>query len=95
MTSRYEGFPLVAVESMRLALPFIGFEIPSLQEVTANGKYGKLVELGDVQKMADILNRLSKSEDEKHALSKQSLARVKEFTVKKIGNEWSEKVIEI
>ncbi|MHC5247724.1 glycosyltransferase [Enterococcus sp. LJL90] len=93
MTSRYEGFPLVAAEAMSFGLPIVAFDIPSLREVTDDGKYGKLIDFGDVESMAAWINNLFDNKDEMIEYSKKSLRRVEDLKVDTIISEWEKKVL--
>lgn len=95
MTSRYEGFPLVAIEAMSFGLPFIGFDIPSLREVTNDGAFGKLIPFGNSKMMAEFINMLLCDNNMQQLLdySKKSLLRSKDFDIERIISEWEDKVL--
>lgn len=95
MTSRYEGFPLVSLEAMTFGLPFVGFDIPSLREVTEDGKYGKLIELGNTDEMAKYLNFLLSHDEERKLLSNLSKRRVATFSLENIIEQWNRDVFDI
>lgn len=93
MTSRYEGFPLVATEAMAFGLPFVGFNIPSLQEVTECGKYGRLFEEDEIEQMAAYINYIINSKESLTQQSNLSVERASHFKLDKIIDEWNNKVI--
>jgi len=95
MTSRHEGFPLVAAEAMVFGLPFIGFDIPSLREVTNNGESGILIENFNIMKMANQINELFKNKRLLLDFSRASLHRTESLSLDSIVEEWEEKVIKI
>ena len=93
MTSRYERFPLVAVDAMSLGLPFVGFDIPSLREVTLNGKYGKLFELGKSKEVAFFLNEFINDKELLKLYSDKSIERSNQLSLEKIIEKWEKQVL--
>lgn len=92
MTSRYEGFPLVAAEAMSFGLPLIAFDIPALQEVTKNGEFGKLVKLGDVKSMTEMITEVFNDGKIWDSYSKKSIKRANELDVSTIAKVWDKEV---
>lgn len=88
MTSRYEGLPLVLMEAMNFGLPIVAFNQSGSSEVLDHGKYGKLIPNGNVDLFYKALLELIRSPELRLEYQKKSLARVKDFSVDKISNEW-------
>lgn len=61
LASNYEGLPNVLIESLALNIPIISTNCPSgPAEILCNGRYGILVEPGNIQQLTNaILNALS------------------------------------
>lgn len=53
--SRWEGLPLVAIETAYMARPAIATRIPGMAEIVADGETGLLVEPGDAEGMANAI----------------------------------------
>ncbi|MDT2882284.1 glycosyltransferase [Lactococcus lactis] len=92
MTSRWEGFGLVLTEAMSFGLPIIAFENSGSNEVLDNGKYGIVVEQGNVEEFSRELNRMISDYDLRKKYSEKSLERVKDFGINAIISQW-EKII--
>lgn len=58
LPSLWEGFGYALVEAMTMEKPVVGFDISSNPEVVEAGKTGILVEPGNVQELADALERM-------------------------------------
>lgn len=90
MTSRWEGFGLVLGEAMSFGLPIVAFEQSGSKEVLDNGKYGLLVENGNVDDMVKNLENLINDLELRKQYSEKSLQRAKDFSVVSIIKEWEE-----
>ncbi len=58
LPSLWEGFGYALVEAMTMEKPVVGFDISSNPEVVEDGKTGILVEPGNVQELADALEKM-------------------------------------
>ena len=54
----YEGFPMILLEAFSSKTPVITYNLSVMPEIVANGKEGFIVEIGDIQKISEIINRL-------------------------------------
>lgn len=90
MTSRYEGMPLVLAEAMSFGLPVVAFEQNGSREVLDDGKYGLLVENGDIVKIGKALITLIEHPEKRREISRKSLKRVKDFELENIIKQWEE-----
>ena len=58
LSSYTEGLPAVVLEAMGAGLPVIATRVGALGEVLGNGKYGRQVQVGDFQALADNIYEL-------------------------------------
>jgi glycosyltransferase involved in cell wall biosynthesis len=59
MPSRWEGFPLVALEAMRAGLPIIASAVGGLPEIVDDGETGLLIPPNDASALVDAVRSLS------------------------------------
>jgi glycosyltransferase involved in cell wall biosynthesis len=59
MPSRWEGFPLVALEAMRAGLPIIASSVGGLPEIVEDGETGILIPPNDVSALVNSIRRLA------------------------------------
>lgn len=86
LASLWEGFGLVIVEAMACGLPIVSTDcISGPSEILKNGKYGKLVPVGNPVKLADAIIF---SLNDNLALSGGAVERIEEFSANKIIKEY-------
>ena len=73
LSSRYEGLPTVLVEAMACGCPVVSTACPGSVEILSDGKYGKLVAIGDAEELARSIITTLESESDKSALRLRSL----------------------
>ncbi|GEQ37770.1 glycosyltransferase [Tetragenococcus halophilus] len=88
MTSRWEGMPLVLAEAMSFGLPIVAFEQTGSREVLNDGKFGILIENGNIEEMVEQLTKLINNFDLRRKYQELSLQRVQDFDMKKIIGKW-------
>ena len=73
LSSNYEGFGNVIVEALAAGTPVVSTDCPSgPAEILENGKYGKLVPVGDVDAMASAIDEALNEEVDKEFLKKRA-----------------------
>ncbi|GMA69921.1 glycosyl transferase [Leuconostoc litchii] len=87
-TSRWEGLPLVLVEAMSFGLPIVAMRQTGSAEVLDKGKYGILVDNGDVEAAVNEISALIRDPQQRLAWSKKSIQRVHDFQIEPILKQW-------
>ncbi|MBI5155097.1 glycosyltransferase family 4 protein [Candidatus Poribacteria bacterium] len=76
--SRYEGMPNVVLEAMSCGLPVIGTHIAGTEELVADGANGFLVNVDDVEALADRILLLADDEQLRQRMGSRGRAAVLE-----------------
>jgi glycosyltransferase involved in cell wall biosynthesis len=92
LSSIYEGLANVVVEALALGLPVVSTDCPSgPSEILENGKYGKLVPVGEAEELAKAILYIIKSHKE---INQAAIERAKMFEVDKIAVKYLDMIYE-
>lgn len=88
-SSRYEGLPMVLLESQSCGLSAISFDCPcGPSDIIIEGKTGFLVPLGDVKKMSEKILELINNEELRIKMGKQAAIESRRFSTEQISEMW-------
>src|SRR3990167_6001019 len=88
-SSKREGFGYGIIEAMSYGLPIVSTDAPfGPKEILGNGKYGILVPVGDKKAIKNNLNKLLEDRKEYLKYSNLSIERVKDFSEKKMLDQY-------
>ncbi|HEY1685034.1 MAG TPA: glycosyltransferase [Tepidisphaeraceae bacterium] len=88
LSSAWEGFGLVLIEAMSLGVPIISTDCPSgPAEILDAGKFGMLTPVGDSERLAEAMLRMSKPETREH-YSELAKERSKAFAIAKMAEAY-------
>jgi len=86
LTSDYEGFPNVLIESIFLGTPVVSFDCPSgPREILDYGKFGKLVEPGNIELLAQAVEDVIKNPGQFDLIERSKL-----FSVEKAIDKYTD-----
>lgn len=89
MTSKYEGFPLVLLESMRCGLPVVSFACKcGPRDMIKEGIDGFLIEPGDSQTFEKRINYLIENESVRKEMGQKASDNIQEFSEEKVMQKW-------
>ena len=54
LSSRWEGMPMIALESLEMGVPIVAYEITAMREIVDNYREGIIVEKFDTSKFAAV-----------------------------------------
>lgn len=91
LTSQFEGFGMVLIEAMQYGLPLISYDVEyGPKEIIQNGINGQLVENGDTELLAEIVEDFISNENKRLHMSKNCKEVLNKFAIDRISNQWIE-----
>ena len=88
LTSIVEGFGNVIVEAMQCGLPIVSTDCGGPREILDNGRFGKLIPVGDVAALSKQVISMLLNEDIMSYYAKKSRERTEFFAVDHISKEY-------
>jgi glycosyltransferase involved in cell wall biosynthesis len=89
LTSRWEGLPMVLIESQANGIPSIAYNCKTgPAEIITNGVNGFLIEDGDKVKFVEALVELTESDEKRLTLSRNAKEMATNYSADKVVQKW-------
>lgn len=91
LSSKFEGLPMVIIETLACETPVIAFDCPSGPgEIILDKKNGLLIENQNFEKLVEGMNEMIKNTNLYQECKNNSLESIKKFSVENVGKQWLE-----
>lgn len=89
MSSNYEGFPMVMIESMAIGLPVVAFDFKcGPRDIISDGENGLLVPNGDIHGLAGAMMKLMGDYELRRRMSVKARQVVDTYSEKAVMDKW-------
>jgi len=89
LSSKYEGFGNVLIESLACGTPVVSFDCPSgPSEIIINNENGFLVENQNFDELTKAMNLMVNNKELYLHCKQNAKSSVQRFSIEKIGNQW-------
>ncbi|MEX0830731.1 MAG: glycosyltransferase [Nitrospirales bacterium] len=78
LSSRWEGLPLTALESMRMGVPVVGMNVSGMSEIIENGKDGVLINQRSGESLANGVKRVTEDFSLRASIIQNARSKIKE-----------------
>ena len=91
LSSRTEGLPVTLLEAMQAKVPIVATRVGGVPDVLNDGEAGALVEAGNSEALAKVLEALAKDQGHPSRLAEKAYERVKEcYSSERMAQEYLE-----
>lgn len=95
LPSRWEGMPMIVLESLEMGVPVISYDITAVEPLITNGKEGIIVNKFDKEAFAIAMGKLANSFDLIKDMSSECKSKAKEFDMENIKIKWVKLIEEL
>lgn len=88
LSSRWEGMPMIVLESLEMGVPIISYDISAIEPLVTDRKEGVIIEKYDVEKFSNAMNEIVNNKFRKY-LGANCTMKSDEFGIDQIIRKWN------
>ena len=89
LSSRWEGMPMIMLESLEMGVPIIAYDIPVVREIIKQDQEGIIANDKSIESYASALKKFAKDEDKIKIMGKYAEEKSKMFSISNILAQWN------
>ena len=89
LSSRWEGMPMIVLESLEMGVPVISYDITAVRSMLYNNKNSLIIDKFDVDEFAKAMNILSSNSKLRYSLGKNAIKESEKFSIDNIVEQWN------
>ncbi|VYU05317.1 glycosyltransferase [Clostridium butyricum] len=90
LASRWEGMPMIVLESLEMGVPVISYDISAINGLVYDNVNGVIVDKFDTKKFAQCMNEICTSKEKIKFYSQNCLEISNDFKLEKILEDWND-----
>lgn len=95
LSSRWEGMPMIALESLVMGVPIISYDITAMQPIVDNREEGIIVEKFNTKMFSEAMIEVSESYELRYEMAKKAIEKSKKFNIEYITDKWNNYLKEV
>ncbi|MCB2295317.1 glycosyltransferase [Clostridium algoriphilum] len=89
LSSRWEGMPMIVLESLEMGVPIISYDITAVEALIDNKNEGLIIEKFDTKKFAEAMYEISESYEMRCEMSTNAIKKSEQFDIENIVVQWT------
>lgn len=95
LSSRWEGMPMIVLESLEMGVPVISYDITAIQPLVEDGKEGFIVDKYNTYEFSEAMLKLSDSYELRLKMAENISIKSKKFDIDHIIDKWNKVISDI
>lgn len=89
LPSRWEGMPMIVLESLEMGVPIVSYDISAIHELVENNVEGFIVEKFNTKAFAHSMKIIAERGDVRNKMGKNAMKKAVKFEIEAIIEEWN------